>query len=55
MAHGAAVHAFDEFKVDVVDGLAVFKAVDQIQRRATNALDGGQAQLPWGRSGISMG
>jgi len=45
MAHGAAVHAFDEFEVDVVDGLAVFKAVDQIQRRAADALDGGQAQL----------
>ncbi|MNT21252.1 hypothetical protein D3C72_1565860 [compost metagenome] len=45
VAHGAAVHAFDEFEVDVVDGLAVFKAVDQIQRCAADALDGGQAQL----------
>ena len=40
-----AVHPFDEFKVDVVDALAVFKAVDQIQRRTANALDGRQAQL----------
>src|SRR3990167_9004198 len=45
VAHGAAVHAYDEFKVDVADGLAVFKPVDQIQRRTTNALDGGQAQF----------
>ena len=40
-----AVHAVDEFEVDVVDALAVFKTVDQVQRRAANALDRRQAQL----------
>jgi hypothetical protein len=40
-----AVHALDEFKIDVVDALAVFVTVDQVQRCATNAFDGGQAQL----------
>ena len=41
VARWVAVHAFDEFKVDVVDAFAVFKTVDQIQRRTANALDGG--------------
>ena len=45
VAGRVAVHAVDEFKVDVVDAFAVFKPVDQIQGRAANAFDGGQAQL----------
>ena len=32
-------------KVNVVNRFAVFKAVNQIKRRAANAFDGGQAQL----------
>src|SRR5206468_7895867 len=35
----------NKLKVNVVDGFAVFKAINQIQRRAANALDGGQVQL----------
>jgi hypothetical protein len=45
MADGVTVRPGQEFKVDVVDGLAVLKAVDQVQRRTADALDGGQAQL----------
>ena len=45
MAHRVAVHALDEVEVDVVDGFAVFKPVDQVQRCAANAFDGGQVQL----------
>ena len=45
MASGMAVNTFNEFKVDVVNGLAVFKTVNQIKRGATDAFDGGQAQL----------
>ncbi len=40
-----AVDAFDEVEVDVVDRRAVFVAVDQVDGRAADALDGGQAQL----------
>ena len=40
-----AVHTFDEVEVDVVDRRAVLVAVDQVDGRATDALDGGQAQL----------
>ena len=39
------VHAREEGEVDVVDGLAVLEAVDQVQRRAADALDRRQAQL----------
>ena len=52
VARGVSVHAVDEFEVDVVNALAVFKAVDQIQRRAANALDGGQAQLHGARGHV---
>ena len=34
-----------ELEIDVVDALAVFVAVDQVQRRAANALDRRQAKL----------
>ena len=47
MAHGVALSAVQKLKVNVVNRLTVFKAVDQIQRCATNALDGGQAQFHW--------
>ena len=38
-------YALDEFKVDVVNALAIFKAINQIQRGTTDALDGRQTQL----------
>jgi hypothetical protein len=40
-----ALHAVQELEVDVVDRLAVLEAVDQVERRAADALDRGQAQL----------
>ena len=39
------VHAFDELEVDVVDGLAIFVAIDQVQGRPADALDRRQSQL----------
>ena len=45
VAPGALGHALQPLEVDVVDGLAVLEAVDQVQRRAAYALDGRQAQL----------
>jgi hypothetical protein len=45
VALGMAVDAVDELEVDVVDALAVLEAVDQVQRRAADALDGRQAQF----------
>jgi hypothetical protein len=39
------LHARDELKVNVVDGLAIFIAVNQVQRSATNALDSRQVQF----------
>ena len=45
MSRWVSIHPIDEFKVDVVDAFAVFKAVDQVKRRAANALDCGQTQL----------
>jgi len=45
VAGRAAVDALDELEVDVVDGLAVLVAVDQVDRHAADALDRGQAQL----------
>ena len=45
VAHRMAVDAVDELEVDVVDRRAVAEAVDQVQRRAADALDRRQAQL----------
>ena len=45
VAHRVPVHPIDKFKVNVIDGLTVFKAVNQVQGRPANALDGGQVQL----------
>ncbi len=45
VAPRVTVHAIDELEVDVVDALAVFVAVDQVQRRATDATDRRQAQF----------
>src|SRR6185436_7226171 len=42
---GVAVDAGDELEVDVVDRLPFLESVDQVDRRAANALDGRQAQL----------
>ena len=40
-----AVDALEELEVDVVDRLAVLEAVDEVERRAADALDRRQAQL----------
>ena len=45
VARRMARHAGHPFEVDVVDALAVFEAVDQVQRRAADALDRRQPQL----------
>ena len=45
VAHRMAVDAVDKIEIDVVDRAAILEAVDQVQRRAANALDGRQAQL----------
>ena len=49
MAYGVALvqrrKGRQELEVDVVDALAVFEAVDEVQGSATNALDGRQPQL----------
>ena len=45
VALGMAVHAFMKDEVDVVDGFAILEAVDQVQRRTANALDGRQLQF----------
>ena len=45
VAGRVAVHAALKHKINVVDRLAVLEPVDQVQRRAANALDGGQVQL----------
>ena len=45
VADRVAIHTGYEFKVNIVDGFAIFKPINQIQRRAANALDGGQVQL----------
>ena len=45
VAHRVTVHAVEKHKIDVVDRLAFFKPVNQVQRRAADALDGGQVQL----------
>ena len=45
VAHRVAVYAVQKNKINVVDRLAFFKAVNQVQRRAADALDGGQVQL----------
>lgn len=47
-----AVHAFDEHKVDVIDRAAFAEAVDPVQRRAADALDGRQVQFH--RPGFDM-
>ena len=44
-AHRMARHAVEPLEVDVVDALAVFEAVDQVQRRAADAFDRRQPQL----------
>lgn len=45
-----AVNIGQKLKIDVVDGFAVFKTVNQIQRRTTDAFNRGQAQFHY-RSG----
>ena len=45
VAHRVVVHPVDKVKVNVVDRLAVFETVNQVQRRAANAFDGRQPQL----------
>ncbi|SOY73835.1 protein of unknown function (plasmid) [Cupriavidus taiwanensis] len=45
VADRVAVDALDELEVDVIDRLAFLEAVDQVQRRAADALDRRQAQL----------
>ena len=45
VADRVAIDAGEELEVDVVDRLAVLEAVDQVERRAADALDGRQAQL----------
>ena len=52
VAHRVAVYPVKKQKVDVVDRFAVFKAVNQVQRRPANAFDGGQIQLH--RSGLDL-
>ena len=45
VAQRMAVRALDEIEVDVVDRLAFLEAVDQVQGRTADALDGGQVQF----------
>ena len=45
VADRAPIDAGQELEVDVVDRLAVLEAVDQVERRAADALDRRQAQL----------
>ncbi len=44
-AHRVAVDAFEEHEVDVIDRTALTETVDQIQRRAADALDRRQVQF----------
>jgi hypothetical protein len=45
VAARVAVHAREEFEVDVVDAAAVLEPVDLVERRAADALDRRQPQL----------